>query len=684
MLNVVYDTNYTQFIPQGWFPYVDEKEIASKEAVAEATPKKKESFFDKFFAWIFGAPKKMKKSEAEKAEEQKKIDEAHKADSLTEQIKRMIELPDDQYSDKLLTSDLRRHIQKVEKEYVTSLADYKSHIAPSYREVKPSYTNTSGLFGKTYYAHNYPSYIDFLWTRDLMNFYDKWDMSWFIYPENDGDIQSMLKRRSTQLRAEMNESASKGITIDTEVQLQYRDVEDIRQKLATREERYFETSCYVSLYERNEEKLNEESKKLEQKIAGYGIRMKPAIQRMDEGLTSTMPLGLDELGITRSMVTTSLAGSFPFISNDLIDKTGILYGANMQTGSLVIFDRFGKKMTNANSVVLATSGAGKSFTVKLEIMRYLLLWVPTIVIDPENEYKALCDKVGGTYVNIAINSQQYVNPFDLPPRVEDVEYGKGDLLRTQIMGLIGLISVLIWGLTSEEEALLDRALQSTYALKEITFDDESYGNKQPPIMEDLLHVLEGTDGGNSIAVRLSKYVTGTFGKLFNNHTNVDFNTGLTVFSIRDLDEALKTPAMYNVLNFIWTKVRSKKEKRLLVVDEAWIMMQNDISANFLYGMVKRARKYGLGITTITQDIEDFARSKYGKPIITNSAMQILLKQSTASIKELNNIVGLSEAEKQKLVAAGVGEGVLFAGNQHVSLKILASPMEKEFITTDVK
>lgn len=612
------------------------------------------------------------------------VDLEHGDDPLTAQIKALIEMPDEKYSDKLLTSELRKHIQKVEKEYVTSLADYKSHIAPSFREVKPSQMNVSGLLGKTYYAHNYPSYIDFLWTRDMMNFYDKWDMSRFIYPEDDADIQSMLKRRSTQLRAEMNESASKGITIDTEVELQYRDVEDIRGKLASREERYFETSCYVSLYEKSEEKLAEESKKLEQKIAGYGIRMKPAIQRMDEGLNATMPLALDELGITRSMVTTSLAGSFPFISNDLIEQSGVLYGANLQTGSLVIFDRFSKKLPNANSVILATSGAGKSFSVKLEIMRYLLLGIPTIVIDPENEYKALCDKVGGTYVNIAINSQQYVNPFDLPPKVEDVEYGKGDLLRTQIMSLIGLITVLIGGVTPEEEALLDRALQSTYALKEITFDDDDYTGKQPPLMEDLLHVLEGMDGGKSLEVRLSKYVTGTFGKLFNNYTNVDFNTGLTVFSIRDLEEALKTPAMYNILGYIRTKVRSKKEKRLLVVDEAWIMMQNDISANFLYGMVKRARKYGLGITTISQDIEDFARSKYGKPIITNSSIQLLLKQSTASIKELNNILGLSEAEKQKLVSSGIGEGVIFAGNQHVAIKVLASPFEKDFITTDVK
>lgn len=326
----------------------------------------------------------------------------------------------------------------------------------------------------------------------------------------------------------------------------------------------------------------------------------------------------------------------------------------------MIFDRFSGKLTNANSVVLATSGAGKSFAVKLEILRYLLLGIPTIVIDPENEYRALSDKVGGTYINIAMNSQQYINPFDLPPKLEDSEYGKGDLLRSQIANLIGLVATLIGGLNAQEEALLDRALQSTYALKEITLEDEDYTGKRVPIMQDLINVLEGTQGGGDIAVKLSKFATGTFGKLFNNETNVNLDSPLTVFSIRDVEDALKTPAMYNVLNYIWATVRARKTKRLLIVDEAWIMMKHEVSASFLFGMVKRARKYGLGITTISQDIDDFVNSQYGKPIITNSAVQILLKQSTASIKSLDALIGLSDAEKQRLVSAGIGEGLLFA------------------------
>ncbi|MEF2176216.1 MAG: DUF87 domain-containing protein, partial [Candidatus Absconditabacteria bacterium] len=647
---------------------------------------KKKGFFDNFIDTIFGTTSDKKTSENKKNKIEKKeiVDKNIKLDDNLElRIKELIKIPDSEFNDKLLTQEIRQYLVKMEKRYVSTLSDYKSHIAPSFWELRGSNFNLSGMFGKTYYASSYPSYIDFLWTRDILGFYGKWDASWFIYPGEDVGIQGMLKKRATQLKAEISDAQSKGITIDTEVEVEYRDVMSIRQKLATREERYFEGSFYFTVYHENEEKLNENAKKIEQKIGGLGIKIKPATQRMDEGFLSSVPFMKDELGIYRSMVTTSLAGSFPFISNDLIDNDGIFYGVNLHTGSLVIFDRFSKKLPNANSVVLATSGAGKSFTVKLEILRYLLHNIDIIVIDPDNEYKGLINQVGGTYVNIAVNSNQYLNPFDLPPKIEDIDYKKGDLLRSQIMSLIGLITVLIGGVTPEEEALLDKAIQATYSIKGLTFETENPEGITPPIMGDLMNILEGMDGGDRLAIKISKYVTGTFGNLFNNQTNVDLNSGLTVFSIRDLEDALKTPAMYNILNFIWTKVRSHKKKRLLIVDEAWIMMQNEVSGNFLFGLIKRARKYGVGVTTITQDVEDFLKSPYGKPIISNASIQILLKQSTASIKSLENTFGLSEAEKQKLVSSNVGEGLFFAGNQHVAIKIIASSDEKEFITTDV-
>lgn len=623
--NLIINTNYQSAVPNGGFvrreptlvvqpslapeissprpSQVSSTVIPSQQAIQQkAQPVespseskkagKKKSRFDALLESLFGTGKKEEKK-AETPKEQAKTPPASSQLPLKEQIKALLVLPDQDYSDKLLTSEMRNYIKSVEDAYTQTISDFKTHIAPSYWEAQVSQVNLSGIFGRSYYTQSYPSYLEALWTRDLMGLHGKWDMSFFLYPEDDSAIQTMLKRKSTQLKAELSDAMQKGITIDKDVEQQYRDVEMIREKLVTREERYFELSHYFTLYDPNQDQLKENGKKYEQKIGGYGIRVKHAIHRMDEGLVSSLPFCLDELGISRSSLTSSLAGSFPFISNDLVHKSGIFYGINLHTGGLVIFDRFNSKLPNMNSVILATSGAGKSFTVKLEVLRYLLNGIDAIIIDPENEYKQLCEAVGGSYINIATNSQQYINPFDIPPRIEDVEYGKGDLLRSQIMNLIGLVQILIGKMSAEEEAVLDKALQSTYALKGFSLEDDDFEGKQPPLMEDLMHVLDGMTGGEELSLKLSKFVNGTFGKLFNNYTNIDINNRITVFSIRDLEDALKTPAMFNALNFIWTKVRSVKKQRLLVCDEARILLQNDISANFLFGLTKRARKYGL-------------------------------------------------------------------------------------------
>ncbi len=666
LTNEIIDTNYTSIIPKGGYP---------KFKVSES---KKGNFIDNILNLLFGQVGKNKSPKKEKqtqfSPEQKK--------QLHQKTKELIKK--DKVTSKDLDQQVRKYLLESEKEYKEAVATYKTYIAPSYWEFAPAYFNLSGLFGKTYYANRYPSYLDMLRTRDLLSLHGKWDTSWFIYPSESDRIAKMLRDRATQLRQEINEALRKWITVNTELEVQYRDIEQIREKLATREEKYFQTSFYFTVYHEDKEKLKEEGRKFEQKMGGFSINVKPAIHRMDEGLISTGPFGLDELGIYRSMVTTSLGGSFPFISSDIIEDSGIMYGINLHTWTLVIFDRFSRKLPNYNSVVLATSGAGKSFAVKLEVLRYLMLGIDAIIIDPENEYKGLIEKVGGVYINISANSHQHINPFDLPPKIEDIDYKPGDLLRSKILDLIWLIDVLLKGLTPKEEAILDKALQETYKLKWITFEDEDVTDKKVPLMQDLYYVLESMEWGENLAIRLSKYVTGTFGSLFNQPTNVNLESGLTVFSIRDIEESLKTPAMYNILNFIWTAIRAQKRKRLLVVDEAWIMMQHDLSANFLFGLIKRARKYGLGVTTITQDIEDFVKSPWWKPIVSNSALQLLLRQSTVSIKALAEIFSLSEAEKQKLVASDVGEWLFFAGNQHIAIKILASPYEKEFITTDVK
>lgn len=666
--NQLYDTNYTSIIKQWGAPFVDREKVRAPD---------NKGWFDRIVDYFV----KVKKKDLTNIQNTKHTLLEDK--SLDAQLKALLELPDADYKDSLLSPTLRKYVLELEKEYVSVIKDYNQHISPSYRDTKSNSFQVSGMVAKTYYANSYPSYIDFLWTRDIMGYYGKWEMSWFIYPADEAAIQTVLKRRSTQLRAQISTDSSKWRTYDAEVDVESRDVESIRQKLATREERYFEGSFYTTIYQHDEERLREESKKFEQKIGGYGIRIKPATYRMDEAQVSTLPLCIDDLGISRSMVSTSLGGSFPFISNDLIESSGILYGINLHSWSLVIFDRFSHRLPNANSIILATSGAGKSFTSKLEILRYLLLGIETIIIDPENEYKDLCENVWWSYITISANSPNHINPFDLPPQLQDIEYKPWDLLRSQILSLIGLINTLIWWVTAEEEALLDTALQTTYALKELTFEDDSMEWREAPLMEDLLHVLEGTEWGEHLAIKISKYVTWSFSQLFNNPTNVDLDSRLTVFSIRDIEDSLKTPAMYNVLNYIWTKVRAYKTQRLLVIDEAWIMMQQKVAANFLYQLIKRARKYGLWVTTITQDVEDFLKSDYGKPIVSNASFQILLKQSTASIQALEKVFGLSEAEKQHLVSSNIGEGLLFAGNQHVAVKILASPTETSFITTDV-
>lgn len=669
ILNQVYDTNYSDSVVQGWFPIIDRSSVSIPD---------KRSRLDRFVDFFVT----VKTNDGVSNQESKRT--LKNNDSLDNQLKTILETPDKDYSDNMLSPKLRKYVLELEQEYVSTMKDYKMHLAPSYWEIKAGSFQVSSMLWKTYYATSYPSYIDFLRTRDMLMYYAKRDMSWFIYPADNSRMQTVLKRRSTQLKAEISTATQKWITLDSDIDIEFRDVEDIRQKLATREERYYESSFYTTIYQHDEEKLREESKKFEQKISGYGIRVKQASQRMDEGQTTMLPLCIDDLNIPRSMISTSLAGSFPFISNDLIENTGILYWINLHSWSLVIFDRFAHKLPNANSIILATSWAWKSFATKLEILRYLLLWIETIVIDPENEYKELVEKVWWTYINISINSKQFINPFDLPPKIEDIDYSSWDLLRSQIMNLIGLISVLIGWVTAEEEALLDKALQATYALKEITIENDDITWKTPPIMEDLLHVLEWMEWWDHMSIKLSKYVTWTFAKLFNNQTNIDLNNKLTVFSIRDIEDALKTPAMFNVLNYIWTKVRSQKKKRLLVIDEAWIMMQQKVASQFLYQLVKRARKYWLWVTTITQDVEDFITSEYGKPIVSNASMQLLLKQSTSSIKSLEKVFGLSEAEKQQLVSSNIWEWLLFAWNQHVALKVLWSPKETEFITTDVQ
>ena len=458
------------------------------------------------------------------------------------------------------------------------------------------------------------------------------------------------------------------------------DAESLRTDLQRGQEKFFQFGLYFTVYTKTLDELKKITKQLESLLAGKLVLSKKADLQMERGFNSTIPICLDELETMRNMNTSPLSTTFPFISSELTSNDGILYGLNRHNESLIIFDRF--SLENANSVVFAKSGAGKSYTIKLEILRYLMLGTDVIVIDPENEYKPLCETVGGTYLNVSLNSDRRINPFDLPTPLEGEEIKPGDLLRSSVINLTGLMRLMLGTMSAQEEGILDKALIDTYSTKGITMDVIDPSTFKVPTMEDFYSVLSSMDGAADMSQRISKFVTGTYSGVFNKETNVTLDTGLMVFSVRDLEDELRPIAMYIILNYIWNRVRSTLKKRLLVIDEAWSLMQHEDSAKFLFGLVKRARKYYLGVTTITQDVEDFVKSEYGKPIITNSSMQVLLKQSPSSIEPLTKIFNLTEGEKYMLLNSGVGQGLFFAGLKHVAIQVIASFSEDKIVTTN--
>jgi type IV secretory pathway VirB4 component len=396
------------------------------------------------------------------------------------------------------------------------------------------------------------------------------------------------------------------------------------------------------------------------------------------------------------MNTGAISTSFPFTSADLTQENGILYGINMHNSGLVIFDRF--SLENGNSVVFAKSGAGKSFTVKLEALRSMMFGTEVFIIDPENEYQRMCEAVGGAYVRLSLNSNTRINPFDLPAVTDNEE--ADNALRSNLITLHGLLRLMMGGaqaqmmntqggpvmptLTPVEESDLDAALIETYARAGITNDPLTHRSPAPTIAslyDTLLH-MGGT--GPQLAQRLRKYTSGTFAGIFSQQSNIDINNPMVVFNVRDLEDELRPVAMYIVLNYIWNKTKTDQKRRILIVDEAWQLMKYEDSANFLFSLAKRARKYNLGITTITQDVEDFMGSRMGRAIVANASMQILLKQSTSAVDVLSNVFKLTSEEKKRLSQFPVGQGLFFAGQNHVHIQVTASPTETSLITTDPK
>lgn len=555
-------------------------------------------------------------------------------------------------------------------------------IAPSSLEVKQNYLMIGERFAKSYFIFSYPRYLTTGWLSPIINLNVPMDISFHIHPVQSERILKKLRKRVTEVQAEIAEREEKGLIRDPALETAYQDIEDLRDKLQTAQERMFRFSLYLTVYADDEKELRDIETNLRSILESRLIYIKPALYQQKEGFICTSPYNLDKLMVTTLMNTAPLSSTFPFVSFDLSSNEGILYGINKHNSSLVLFDRF--TLANANEVIFATSGAGKSYAVKLEILRYLMLGTECIIIDPENEYKFLADAVGGSFFNISLASKHHINPFDLPPPREDEK--PEDVLRSNIINLVGLMRVMLGGLTPEEDGIMDRALTETYAAKDITpeTDPKLWGKKEGlpfPIMSDLEVVLETMEGAESLIKRLQRFTKGVYSQFFNQPSNVDMKNRLVVFGIRDMEDELRPMALFMILRYIWKTITSEMKRRLLVIDEAWWLMKTEDGASFLFGTVKRARKYWLGVTTITQDVQDFMKSEYGKPILTNSSLALLMKQSPATINIVQKTFNLTEEEKMSLLESPVGEGIFFAGTKHVLIKILASYTEDQIITT---
>jgi conjugal transfer ATP-binding protein TraC len=566
-----------------------------------------------------------------------------------------------------------------EKTYQKGVVSIKDLIAPAAFDVKPSYLILGDTYVRTIFVLNYPRYIGVGWFTPIINLSKTLDVAMFFYPVKSNIILKQLKKRVGNLQAQLMSDIEKGAPRDPILETALRDIEQLRDDLTQGIERFFQFALYATIYAKSEEELEQLTSEIESIFGGKLIYSKKVLYQSEQGFNSCLPLGNDELMVSFNMNTSPVASSFPFISSELTSDEGILYGVNRHNNSLIIFDRF--SLQNANFVVFATSGAGKSYAIKLEVLRSMMLGTDVIIIDPEREYVHLSDAVGGTYVNISLSSKEKINPFDLPRSIGDAS--TEDIIRSAVITLKGLLRLMFGKITTEEDSILDRALLETYASKDIT-PESDLATVEAPVMQDLQSILEGMEGAQKLGLRLKKYTSGTFSGLFNQPTNVDMKNQLVIFSVRDLEDELRPIAIYSIVNYIWNVVRSEVKRRILVIDEAWWLMTNEDSAKFIYALVKRCRKYYLGVTTITQDVNDFLNSPYGRAIVTNSAVQLLLKQSPAAIENIQKVFLLTKGEKYLLLEGGVGEGIFFAGRKHAAIKVVASYSEDQLITTDPK
>lgn len=561
--------------------------------------------------------------------------------------------------------------------YEASALDLKDIIAPSALKIGPRSLHVGEKVSRTLFVISYPRYLSDNWFAPVVNLDKIYDISIFIHPIETARVLRQFEKKVAEVQSQIHQREEKGLVRDPMLDTAHQDLEALRDNLMQAQEKLFDIGLYITVYADTEDELNKIESEVKSILESKLIYIRPALFQQEPGFISTLPIADDRLEVHSKLNSSPLSSIFPFTSFDLTSDKGILYGVNRHNSSLVLFDRF--SLENYNSITFAKSGSGKSYCTKLEILRTLMFDTEVIVIDPEREYEYLAQATGGKYFNISLNSPHHINPFDLPiPRNDE---SSADVLRSHIINLVGIFRIMLGGLTPEEDAIIDRAITETYALKDIT-PDADFHKVEPPLLSDFELVLAGMQGAESLVQRLTKYTRGTWAGFLNRPTNVDIDHKFIVFSVRDMEEELKPVAMYIVTHYIWNAVRKNLKKRLLVIDEAWWMMKSEDTASFLLSLAKRGRKYYLGLATITQDVDDFMKSPYGMPIVTNSSIQILLKQSTSSIDKLQQTFSLTDEEKYLLLESDVGEGLFFVGLKHVAIKVIASYTEDQIITSD--
>lgn len=564
-----------------------------------------------------------------------------------------------------------------EEIYQAGVLELKDVIAPSALKISPKELNLGEKVGRTLFVISYPRFLDESWFAPIINLDKVFNASIFIHPVDTARILRHFQKKVAEVQSQISRREEKGLVRDPALDTAYQDLETLRDQLMQAQEHLFDVGVYLTIFADSENELDKLESEIKSILESKLVYLKPALFQQEPGFKSVIPVADDQLAVHSKLNSSPLSSVFPFVSFDLTSDKGILYGINRHNSSLVLFDRY--SLANYNSVTFAVAGAGKSYCTKLEILRTLMFDGDVIVIDPEKEYEYMSEATGGKYFNISLNSEHHINPFDLPIVTEDES--ASDVLRSNIINLVGLFRIMLGGLSQEEDAIIDRAITETYALKDITAES-NFRNVEPPLLSDFELVLAGMEGADSLVQRLTKYTKGTWSGFINRPSNVDINNKFIVFSLRDMEDELKPVAMYIVTHYIWNAIRKVRKKRLLVIDEAWWMMKSEDTASFLYSLAKRGRKYYLGLATITQDVDDFLKSPYGLPILTNSSIQILLKQSPTIIDHIQQTFNLTDEEKFLLLESDVGEGIFFVGLKHIAIQIRASYTEDQIITTN--